>query len=217
MSVRQVSEPTVNERGFEEHPAFGRIRAGRSSNTPGSVLFDSDLKHQHSIVIQVSTATRKRDLNRDWVHTDKQILEVEMSEAQWASLVSSVGSTGTSCTIRYREGGDLVDGLPYAPRMAQSMREVDEAAEEVFGKIQEAMAAYEEHKTAANLRTLRSAVDNAGANLGFVANSMARHAEGVVQRAKADIEAMVINKAQQIGAPDPDLVKGLLEITEGES
>jgi len=209
---RNTSPIEVDERGNERHPAFGRIRANRVSNMPGSVLFDSDIRHQHSIIIEVSTASRKRDLSRDWIHDEKQVLAIELSEAQWGAFVSSIGSSGVPCTINAREG-TLIDSLPYQPRMAASMAEVSEAADEVFGKIQAALTAYEEHKTAANLRNLRAAVRSAEPNLTYVAKSLAEHTEGVVQRAKADIEAMVVNKAQQIGAPDDVLVKELLQIS----
>jgi hypothetical protein len=198
---RDVTEPTLDKWEHEVHPAFGLIGASRVSNSPpGSVLFDSDIRHQHSVVVRVSTATRKRDLSHDWIHQDKEFLEVEMSEAQWASFVSSMNvGSGVPCTIRRREDDVFVDAPPYQPRLQESMREVHGAADKTFSQIKEALAAYEAHKTAANLRTLHYTIENATANVDYTARRMGEHAENVVQRARADIEAFVVNKAQQLG------------------
>lgn len=208
MSPRDTTEPTVNERGDEEHPAFGQISAGRLSSTPGQALFDSDITHQHTVRITVQRATRKRDLNRDWIFgTGPDLIEVELSEAQWASFVSSMNTTGVPCTIRRTENDRNIPALPYDPRLAHSMNEVKDAATKTFGKIKEALAVYERalsEKAPAKerndaLRMLRATVANTEGNLAFAAQSLNEHAENVVQKARADIEAMIGAEAQRLG------------------
>lgn len=204
--MRKISEPTQDERGNEVHPAYGMIKASRVTNSVGSVLFDSDIQHTHSVVLTVTRATRKRSLNRDWIHPDgKDLIEVEVSEAQWASFVSSMNTTGVPCTIRRTPDEVYVDGLPYSPRMQQSMQEVHDAAERTFSEIKEALAAYEEKKTAANLRNLHYTIENATANVDYTSKTLREHTENVVQRARADIEAMVTHKAVQLGLAPGDI------------
>src|SRR5881398_554392 len=79
---REIEKVGENERGDEAHPAFGSVSVHRVSST-GTVLFDSDVRHQHYVVIRVDRATRRRDLNRDWInHPDSgRIVEFAMSEA----------------------------------------------------------------------------------------------------------------------------------------
>jgi hypothetical protein len=90
MSRREVVAQTTDEHGDEQHPAFGMIGASRvSSSPPGATLFDSDIRHQHTVTVRIATATRRRDLNHGWLHRKREFVEVEMSEAQWASFVSS--------------------------------------------------------------------------------------------------------------------------------
>lgn len=206
---REITEPTVDEHGYDEHPAFGLIGVSRVSNGGtggGAVLFDSDVTHAHTVRIRLHTAVRKRDLNRDWHGARRQMYEVEMSEAQWASFVSTVNSgDGVPCTIRFKEGEGEVDGLPYQPRLAESMREVRDAAEKAQREVAAAFAAYSEKKTAANLRTLEAAIRNMPANVTFAAKSLSEHAENVVQRSRADIEAMVNARAQQVGLEPGDI------------
>ena len=197
------------QKDYETHPAFGMIGAYRVSNgPPGSVVFDSDTRHQHSVVVQIWHAERARDLHHDWIHSRDQIIEVEMSEAQWASFVSSMNTSGVSCTLR-RIQGEQVEKLEFAPRLEQSMRETRDAAHRAFDEIQEAMRVYEETpSTPAKakkeaLAKLRTAINNAVPNVDFAGKSLGEHAENVVQKARADIEAMVARQAAELGIEAP--------------
>lgn len=211
MTQRHIEPPTHDKYGNEVHPAFGMISAGRVSigggPGSGSVLFQSDIKHGHTVRITISRATRKRDLNHDWVHSGQELIEVELSEAQWASFVSSMNTSGVPCTLRRTENDVFVPGLEYQPRLAESMGEVKDAAVKAFGGIREAMQAYEkaiEEKAGAKTikearRKLHYAIEHSGANMHFAAKSLVEHTENVVQKARADIEAMVFQEAARLG------------------
>lgn len=208
--MHEPTPPTLidhdGSHGIEEtHPAWAMISASRVQSG-GAVLFDSDIRHHHTVIVRVGTASRRRDLNRDWMHRDQEFLEVEMSEAQWASFVSSMNTgSGVPCTIRRREDDWNVPGLFYEPRLQESMRETRNAAHEAFDNVRQAFEAYEEKKNAANLRNLKYAIQNAPANVEFAGKSLAEHAENVVQKARVDIEAMVVSKAAQLGLEPGDL------------
>jgi hypothetical protein len=222
VAPRETVQPTINDHGDEVHPAFGMIQATRVSHSHGAVLFDSDITHHSTVRISVSTASRKRDLHRDWIHGgSKQLVEVEMSEAQWASFVSSMGTAGVPCTIRATQSEWRIPELPYDPRLAHSMAEVKDAAERLFAGAKEALAEYERalsEKSPAKIRNaalgkLRAAVGNAESNISFAAESLSEHAENVVQRARADIEAMVAQKAAALDLPAGES-RGMLELPE---
>jgi len=203
---RDIVEPTLTDTGESEHPAWGYIGASRvSSSPPGAVLFDSDIRHQHYVVVTLSSAVRERKLLRDWLRPRKQIIEVAMSEAQWASFVSSMNSQGVPCTIQWTQGDGHVPGMEYEPRLQESMDEVRNAAERAAQTVRKAFDAYADHKTKGNLDSLRFAIQNMPANIKFAGDSLNEHAENVVQKARADIEAMVVHKAQQLGIEAGDL------------
>lgn len=216
MKQDQAVPPTLDEHGHERHPAWGLIGANRvGSSPPGAVLFDSDIRHQNYVVLRISAAQRKRDLYRDWIGTTRvPFIEVAMSEAQWASFVSSMNvGDGVPCTVLEREGVPG-PGMPYEPRLRESMHEVEGAAAASAESVRAAFAAYKASKTAGNLRSLEAAIENVPANLRFAAESLSGHAENVVQRTRADIEAMVVAKAQQLGLEPGEL--GLIpELTAG--
>lgn len=176
----------------QDHPSFAIIGANRCRSVPGSPLFDSDLLHEHYMTVTIKTARRTRDINRDWIHSDDQLIQVKMSEAQWASFVSTTNSgDGVPCTLTWTQQDGKIPDPPYDPRLKVSQAEVENAASRALADIKAARDAYEAHKTVGNLKTLHWVIENADTNMAYAAKSMTEHAENVVQRARFDIEAMV--------------------------
>ena len=211
---REIEDPTVDERGDEHHPAFALIGAYRGScGPPGASLFDSDIRHQHTVRIRIKAATRKRDLNHDWIHGGTQYIEVELSESQWASFVANMNSgDGNPCTLTSM-GYESVPDIPFAPRLQESLGEVRGEAERIWDKIKTARDAYEaavKNKVPAKernelWRALYYSIENAGSSVEFVGKSLQEHAEKVVDNARADVEAFVITKARQLGYEPEEL------------
>lgn len=217
---RETVPTTTNEDGWETHPAFGSITAHRITSNPGAVLFDSEIRHTAFVRVSISPMQRKRDLSRDWLHPDSHpLVEVDMSEAQWASFVSSMNTSGVPCTIRVTESDWNVPGLEFEARLALSAAETKSAAQKAFSEIEEAMAALESLPSNAGvkarkeaMRRLHYAIEHAPANIEFAAQSLTKHTENVVQKARADIEAMVVTHAQKLGVEPTQMVR---EITAG--
>jgi hypothetical protein len=213
---RPSQEPTIDERGEESHPAFGMVQVTRvSQSPPGASLFDSEIRHSHYVLLRIKTADRKRDLNRDWIHSRRELVEVGMSESQWASLVSSFNTEGVPCTIRSTPEDHMVPEPPFSPRLALSTAETGNAAHRAFDRARAALELVEEKPTKANVRALRIALDQAAPNVEYAARSLTEHTENVVEKARADIEAMVAAKAKSLGLT-PAQTAPLLAITEGD-
>lgn len=204
-----VTPPTVNDRGDEEHPSFGLVQLSRISATPGVSLFDSSITHNQFVRLSVKRATRHRDLHKDWIYpvSGPDLIEVNMTLTQWGALVSSFGNgTGTPVTL-HRVAGEVMPEAPHASRLAETAREVADAARKSTERISAAaaavLAAFEvkagRREMATVLAALQSAVGGVPANMKFAADTLTRHAEDVVTKARADIEA-----AQQF-TPQPSL------------
>lgn len=213
---RGEEPPTPTDRGFESHPAWIKVTAFRSQTT-GKVLFDSDIIHRTIITVKIETAERKRELNQDYIYGGKQIVEFEMSEAQWASFLSTMNSSGVPATLTWYGGADnpQIPSMPHEPRMVEQMQETKEAGKKATADIRRAMAAYKEKKTVGNLRHLEAMIDNLPANLRFAEDMLAENAENVVTRARADIEAFVLDKARSLGL-DPGDIGSPLQLGTGE-
>lgn len=178
---------------YEQHPSYGLIGVNRISG--GRSLFDSDIKHNEYMTVRLFTARRSRDLNHDWIGADQCQIEVHMSFAQWAAFVSSVGrGDGVPCTIDFNHGP--VEQVQHEPRLAESLREVKEAATKAMADVETAyvalLDAVEAKKGVSNaVRHLGHIIRNQPANMKFAADTLTKHAENVVTKAKADIEALV--------------------------
>jgi hypothetical protein len=185
----------------DEHPSFGKAIINRvSQSAPGASLFDSEIRHQHYVVLTITHADRTRDLNRDWIHSKDVVTEVHMSEAQWASLVSAFGNgDGVSVTLAQTEHLGRIDPPPYEPRMAHTITETRGAAKRMFDAAWAALEDVEAKPTKANLRKLRQIMENAAPNVAYAARTLAEHTEGVVTKARADVEAMVAAASQRHG------------------
>lgn len=199
------SEPEERDGRRDTHPAFGTATVARASGTP-RVLFQSDLRHNETISLTISTAERGRHLNHDWVHSRETLVEVEMSLAQWGALVSSIGiGSGVPVTLRRTESNVRVPDLPYEPRIAESVSETKGAVGKLLAQAQETLAALVvavEGKQGA--RAIREALGNhqatlrnAEANAAFAVTSLTRAAETLTSQARADIEAQIVT-AQMI-------------------
>lgn len=202
----EPTEITVAEDGTATHESWILVRAGRLSGTT-TRLFDSEVGHQHWVRVAVSRCSRKRDLAHDWKHEEKLLVEFDMSMAQWGAFVSSFGQgTGVPATLSWF-GGPVPGVADEVSRIAVSVKEVRESGKEAVAKVQAAHAALSEafergagkKEMRGLLRDLDIAVQHAPANMAFTAKSLGEHVENVVTKARADVEAMVLD-AQTSGA-----------------
>ncbi len=92
------------------HPAYAQVQLSRSSG--GSpTLYGSDFDHQYQIRLTITHSEERRNLARSWFFPRKEIIEIAMSESQWATLVSSMGmGSGTPVTLRHLHG-EQVPGI----------------------------------------------------------------------------------------------------------
>jgi hypothetical protein len=201
--MTQRIKPTRREGGqhddyIEEHPAYAIIGASRVSSTPGASLFGSDFRHGHYVTIRIKAASLHRSLSNDWVGSSgKQLIEVALSEAQWATFVSAMNmGDGVPCTLQYLPG-EIVPGIePITDRGEQF-------SSEVADHLQETLASLEALRDAAPNKKLRSMAEQAimqlRSNLPFVARQFDEHAEKTVERAKVEVAAYVTQAVHRAG------------------
>ncbi len=204
-----VQEPEVtfvegpNGGEYSKHPAFGQISASRMSGSMN--LYGSDFTHNHYIAIRIAASTLKRDLSHDWHHPGKEYIEVYLSEAQWATFVSSLNQgCGPCCTIG-TVAGQAMPELP-APksRADQFSGELDANLVCVVASIRASLAQIDEMKlTKAKAKELKDPLQRAltdlTANLAFVAKSFDEHAEKTVEKAKSEVHGYMTSVLMRAG------------------
>jgi len=197
----------------EKHPAYGTVSLGRiSGNTR---LFGSDIKHLNWVHLTIKTAKLRRDLHRDWIHGEDEIIEVWLSPVQLAEAMFSMNhGDGVPCTLRYyrNKKGKLeqpdIDSMPKAADADTFKEEAKEMLAEsvqymkdVSKKLDEMIEAKGAKKS--DIKELKAKVDKAKqhlvSNLPFTEESFAEALDQKTMRAKAEVEAFAESKLRALG------------------
>lgn len=197
--VAPEQRPDPNGRGtIETHPAYALVRASRISSHPGVNLFGSDFRHRQYVCLEVARADRRRDLSNDWVHGDMTpLIRVALSEAQWATFVSSLNvGEGAPCTLE-RVANDLVPEILQLTDRRQQFRDEMQDRLAIVKQNLDALAqavklpALSGKKQGELLSLISTAQQNLGCNLDFVAEQFDEHMEATVEKAKAEIQGHI--------------------------
>lgn len=185
------------------HPAFGQIVAHRIRGTRN--LYGSDFEHHAFIRVTVARSVLCRNLSSDWYHPRDTLIEVDLSEAQWATFVSSLNvGAGTPCTIDFIGGEGHMPELPRVDRKAQFGHEFDERLSRSTQAIREARDLLDSlglpKGKAGELRAkLEGALTNLNSNLSFVSKRFGEHMEETVENAKAEVHGYIHNHITRAG------------------
>lgn len=206
--ARIAQEPTLIERKTShseqayEHPAFAQIGASRVSG--GAYLYDSDFQHQHYITITISTSELHRSLSRDWHFGGKELIEVALSEAQWATFVSSMNQgSGVPCTLQHLQGVST-PGLP-APvsqtdKFSRELKSTMTKAMDDLAKALDSLGGPLSKKQATEVQAMiRDARMQIMANMPYVAECFEEHLETTIEKAKIEVNAYATASIQRAG------------------
>jgi hypothetical protein len=192
-----ITEETV------KHPAFGQIGASRCSGHVN--LYGSDFTHQNFIAIRIAHSELDRGLSKDWVHAKNEITEVWLSEAQWATFVSSLNSgSGVQCTIRHINYEPMPLLPPPTPRTDQFKKEAAETTQEATKALSElrdlinSSSLSKKAKEEFNWK-VELAARSIGSSVDFVLKSFGEHVENTVEKAKIEVEAYINDRVQKAG------------------
>lgn len=208
---RPEQEPTVKHEDNSStrettysHPAYGAITASRCSGRVN--LHGSEFEHDSFIEIRIHHADLCRSLARDWHHTKNEIVSVRLSEAQWATFVSTLNTAaGTPCTIDHIQG-EQMPGIPirrekhainedFKTRMELVKSILQDAKERIAPAIQ-GLSQVKQNQVNNVLAELGRAVTD---SMPFIAKSFGEHIEDTVEKAKIEIEAYMHGRIMQAG------------------
>jgi hypothetical protein len=193
-----------------DHPAFGQISASRVSATPGRTLYGSDFVHRAWVTLRISRSSFDRSLSRDWHHELGQLIEIDLSEAQWATFVSSLNlGSGVPCTLN-QVGHEQMPGITRRVETEHFLDETREVVASAIRQVEEARTEVDASGLPASKRrsiseTLRQVAQHLRSNLPFVTKSFDEHVEKKVEKAKVEINAYMTTRIMSagLGGPSP--------------
>jgi hypothetical protein len=178
-----------------------------------ATLFNSDFRHQHYITIRIKRASLRRDLSNDWIFGGQELIEVALSEAQWATFISTLNhGDGVPCTLNWLPDG-LVPGIePDLDRRAQFRGEVSEHIVDALASIDEVLASPGLRKK--DKEALERAKRQMQGNLNFIVEQFDEHAEKTLEKAKIEVEAYLTGAVQRAGLKALGAEPPVLELAE---
>lgn len=207
------------------HESFAVIRGSRHSSR-GTALFGSSIQHNQSISITISTAEHNRSLNNDSIHNKKQIIEIEMSENQFAQFITTMNhGSGIPCTIRHINGKKMSDP-PFQTKQelfeAEFQKDMDNYTIDLEKTLANTMAILEKPNIGKEdrkviLSNIQSLVRKLNDDMPFMRTQFREQMDGVVNEAKIQIEAFAENVIRNKGLEalaekNPDLKDIILEL-----
>ena len=179
------------------HPAFGQITVSRISGQ--RTLYGSDFGHNGFVRVSVFASELERNHHRDWPHhMNVPLIELDMSEAQWGSFVSSFNiGMGTQCTLNV-VGDERKPGFPLQERAKLHFGEGQATVQAVLddlkalrAKIEAGTAGLSKTRQTDMLKEVDWSIRRMTDSLPFVAKSLAEEMEHTVEKAKTEVHAYV--------------------------
>jgi len=200
------------EKTKKTHPSYGTVLFSRRHKGGGKVrLFGSPLSdHATTVTLTIYEAEIGHDLSRDRIHGGDSIIEVELSAAQFAELLTTMNvGCGVPCTICQRQGVGRIKDPPH------DEIEIDRVQDSFVGRIEEIRKRVKEKskqmKELLKKRALSKAdkdeiqwivdkiMQDVESNWPYVVDQFNKATERIVVAAKSEIDAFVTTAAQVTG------------------
>lgn len=208
--MKNIEQVTETNDGLHDgdktykHPAFAQIGVGRSSGGHSS-LYGSDFDHRSRMTIRICASSLRRSLATDWHFERETHIEVELSEAQWATFVASPNNgSGVPCTLTYLTG-EQIPSIP-APqtRTKQFAGEMNEAITKAMSDLDDAVAFVDtlglSAKRASELKAkILSGGNRLRGHAPFLAERFDTHMEETVEKAKSEVHGYMTGQIMRAG------------------
>jgi len=211
-------QPTITPRNDRKqgeehnHPAFGLISLTKSNcSGSGVTLYGSDIGHNSLLHIKIMKSSLTRSLSKDWFGQDEIIADFEMSHAQFARFITSVGDgNGTPITLRQTQ---LEANIPRIDKIETKhethKKEIKNSAVKAVAGMKERIAELEAMITGDKAiskkqlkelhQKLKWALGSLPGNLEFTVDQAVEALEKATSDAKIEVESFVAMSAQKIG------------------
>ncbi|MGP1715577.1 MAG: hypothetical protein ACTS9Y_00225 [Methylophilus sp.] len=190
------------------HPAFGQITVSRVNSSEAISLYGSELPHNRFIQLTINASDLKRSYSKDRPFARKQLAQLMMTEAQWCELLSSMNAgSGTQCTLLH-VGDEKMPGIEGLKTMGEKFesdasKDIDEA-EKTLAELKLLIEAsgLSKKKTEELVNATNKAHQRITSSRAFILKSFQGQMEGVVQKAKIEINA----HAKQVLGGEPSFL-----------
>jgi len=182
------------------HPSYGMVSFTRFTST-GYRMFGSAVKVNGGVTLCVKRAIRAHTLHHDWYRGREQLIEVHLTELQFAQLLTGMNvGDGVPCTINFVAGEGRVEDPPadvlteaeivhkdVKEKSRDLGRQLDKAAADIRKVLAESKVAKGEKEKV--LHAVDMFVQEVRHNLPYLMEQFQQSAERVVSELKTEVVA----------------------------
>jgi len=218
-----TNEPRAGdmEREVSRHPAYAQVSISHVSGS--GCLYGSDFEHHNYVTLSIKRSELHRDLARDWHFEREELIEIALSEAQYATMISAPNRSGVPCTLQ-RFNGEMIPSLPrrdstklYDAEIERKLYKTVEALERQRDEIKAAVGKLPKKVQEQVLGPIEVAIREIKHNTPFVMESFDEHMEASIEKAKVEVNAYVTNTVMRAGLAVLQGGTPLLEIAQPSS
>ena len=203
---------------YETHPSYGLISIARTSSGADKSLFGSSIKHHNTIRLRISKAEYCRESGYDHYMNNESLIEVEMSNSQFAELITTANiGVGVPCTLTYI-GSERVEPCPYRSKRKQfegefkeDIKDINKTSNELIeevAKLFEDKRSFTKADKEAVLNKLYKLSKELNSSTNYLYSMFNEQMDNTVKEAKGEIEAFLLNKLTSLNT------NGALDNTE---
>lgn len=200
-------EKKSNGDEIHTHPAFGCVEIHHPRGDIGP-MFMTDVDHKECITLTIKTAKLNRMLNRDWVFSDQNLIEIELTHSQFVAMVTSHSGQSTPVTIRSIGIESMPGIVKQKPKIDIHKEEIRKAVEDQMSPIMNQIDELEKlanegsiskKELKSRIFTIKCHLKNVPANAEYTMKCAVEHIEDVAAAAKVDVEAYVDSAVKRVG------------------
>ena len=211
-----------------QHESYGMIGYSRTSHGGATThLFGSAIdKHFSTIRIRIRTAERRHHLSMDWFHANDQIIDVELSAAQFAEFITTANmGDGVPCPIRAVNGRRMEDPPAELVEAAEVREGFTAQCKALGARLAKVSASVDSILTGSKFGkpekdairgALAGIVQEVRANLPFVMDQFQEATGRVVTAAKAEADAFLTHAVARAGIKAIKSNGGVVQLGTGE-
>jgi len=198
------------------HPSHGLMSFRRVSGTTRR-LFGSKVGHSHTIAMKVTEANVSHDplSHADHYCGGKTLIEVELSESQFAELLTTMNvGEGVPVTVRRTEVLGRVEDIPYSCPRAEMESDLHKSLKSIADRVKTLQKEADELLAKPSLKAeerrrlaflMMKVVQDMESNLPYVSECFYKAVDKTVVAAKAELDVWVGRAMVQSGGRCIDL------------
>ena len=193
----------------EVHESYGLLSFTRTTGTPRA-LFGSTIRHGDTVRLTISEGQVYRDFQRNRYMDGKELIEVEMSAAQFAEAITTMNvGVGVPVTLQHVMGSrkSAPPSVDFKERaktelkeemsvLAERIEELAKDAKEILTRKGGPINAAEKKKILDDLMQLKQEVES---NIPFAHECFQEAVEETVVQAKAEVDACMTAMRERLG------------------